>query len=415
MWRYGNDGTSPSAYQSLHANTSWRRMQYPSLPMPGLMAEYPHHREILAYIESYATANDLLRHITFKAPVRTARSPGVGWEVEVEGEAAERFDALVVASGHYWDPQIPKLPGSFDGAVMHACDYRVPEAFVGQRVVVVGAGQSALDIAAELTNTASEVFLCLRQGHHLIPRRMFGRPSDAFDNPASLVVPFAIYQAVSRLMMRIGGGRLPHADLPEPEHRLWETRWPVLVGPALEQALSTGAFQSRPAISSLAGDRVVFADGGASKIDTILFATGYRINFPFLPDHLGQGQGWEFPLYRRILSPYAGGLAFIGVLEPGPGLFAIVERQVAWLVALFGRSIDLPEAARMWQAIDSGGEARSHRQFEATGPHTLLCNRHAYLKVLARDLRDANRGRRRMPLQNTGPVPDIRSPIEDRT
>ena len=122
-----------------------------------------------------------------------------------------------------------------------------------------------------------------------------------------------------------------------------------------------------------------------------MFATGYRIEFPFLPERLGRGSGWEFPLYRRILSPHVEGLAFIGMLEPGPGLFEIVERQTEWLVAALAGRIPIPDQAPMWKAIDAS-EPRSRRQFSATGPHTILCNRHAYLRLLTRDLR---RGRTR--------------------
>jgi len=131
----------------------------------------------------------------------------------------------------------------------------------------------------------------------------------------------------------------------------------------------------------------VFGDGSAAPADAIVFATGYRISFPFLPEQLGRGEGWEFPLYRRILSPHAPRLAFIGVLEPGPGLFEIVERQSSWLAEAIAGRLPTPESQSMWRAIDGGGERRSRRQFADTGRHTILCNRHAYLEVLARDLR----------------------------
>ena len=87
-------------------------------------------------------------------------------------------------------------------------------------------------------------------------------------------------------------------------------------------------------------------------------------------------------------------LAFIGILEPGPGLLAIVERQAAWLGEVLARRLPVPGDEQMWRAIDGGGERRSHRQFCATGSHTLLCNRHAYLGALNSDLRRARRHRR---------------------
>ena len=104
-----------------------------------------------------------------------------------------------------------------------------------------------------------------------------------------------------------------------------------------------------------------------------------------MPAELGRGTGWQFPLYRRILSPHADNLAFIGILEPGPGLLEIVERQGEWLGEVLAGRLPLPPRERMWQVIDAGSERRSRRQFAATGPHTILCNRHAYLRSLERD------------------------------
>src|SRR5437016_7030850 len=69
MWRYNNDSGMSAAYASLRTNTSRRRMQYPSLPMAASVSEFPHHSEMLTYLEAYAAANDLARHITFGAPV----------------------------------------------------------------------------------------------------------------------------------------------------------------------------------------------------------------------------------------------------------------------------------------------------------------------------------------------------------
>src|SRR5439155_21271292 len=119
--------------------------------------------------------------------------------------------------------------------------------------------------------------------------------------------------------------------LPASRHRLFETRWPAVVSPMAERALAARTFEWRPRIERFDRDRVTFSDGTSEEADVVVFATGYRVGFPFLPRRLGRGEGWEFPLYRRILSPHARGLAFVGVLEPGPGLFEIVERQSKWL------------------------------------------------------------------------------------
>jgi dimethylaniline monooxygenase (N-oxide forming) len=392
MWRYENDNGLSGAYRSLTANTSRKRMQYPSLPMPGSAAEFPSRDDMVAYLEAYAEANDQLRHIDFGARLELARPVRAGWEVTVGGRDPQTFDALVIASGHYWDPYIPELPGRFDGVLMHAHDYRAPERFAGQRVVVVGGGQSALDLVAEISGTARRTILACRDGHHLVPRSVFGRPLDGVDTAAALFVPLPLVRAGVRMTIAAARATPDRGVLPKPRHKLFERRWPVVVSPAMQAALSTRAFECRPRLQELAGDRVRFEDGAEARADTILFATGYRIDFPFLPKALGQGEGWEFPLYRRILSPRAPGLAFIGVLKPGPGLFEIVERQAVWLGEVLAGALRIPDERGMWRAIDAGGERRSRRQFAATGRHTILCSRHAYLRLLARDLRRGGAG-----------------------
>jgi dimethylaniline monooxygenase (N-oxide forming) len=387
MWRYANDSGLSAAYASLSTNTSRKRMQYPSLPMAESVGEFPHHSEMLAYLEAYTEQNELQRHIVFGAPVQDVRAVAGGWEVAAGDLPTQRFDAVAVAGGHYWDAQIPQLPGEFAGTTIHARDYRTPQPFAGQRVVIVGGAQSALDLVTEISTTAEKAILACSHVHHLIPRRVLGRPFDEFDTAAALFVPLPLLRLAMRAMMRTSRADPDRGELPAPSHRLFETRWPAVVSPMAAAALTARSFESRPHVSALVGERVRFADGSEEQVDAIVFATGYKINFAFLAGELGRGDGWEFPLYRRILAPDAPGLAFIGVLEPGPGLFAIVERQAVWLGEALAGQLRVPERERMWRAIDAGGERRSRRQFAATGPHTILCNRHAYLRLLARDLR----------------------------
>jgi flavin-binding monooxygenase-like protein len=387
MWRYDNDNGLSAAYASLTANVSRDRMRYPSFAARDSMGEFPHHSELLSYLEQYAAANNLLPHITCGAFVERARAVNGGWEVTVRGAQRGRFDALVIAAGHYWDPAIPEIPGDFEGAIVHGRDYRTPDRFAGQRVVVVGAAQSALDIATEVSSTAAHAILSCRQGHHLIPRHIFGRPFDELDSARGALVPLPIVRLGLGVLMRAARATPDPGDLPPPRHPLFESRWPVVVTDAAQRALTERAFECRPGISRFERDRVIFADGSAAQADAVIFGTGYQTNFPFLPERLGRGQDWQFPLYRRILSPHADALGFIGILEPGPGLFEIVERQVEWLSEAFAGRLPVPDRKLMWRAIDAGGERRSRRQFADTGPHTLLCNRHAYMRVLGRDLR----------------------------
>src|SRR2546423_7944980 len=254
MWRYGNDSGLSAAYASLTTNTSRQRMQYPSFPMPESAPEFPHHTDMLAYLETYARENDLERFISCGAWVDGVRLVEEGWEVTVRERPPRRFDAVVVATGHYWDPHVPELPGRFDGTLIHGRDYRTPDAFSGRHVVVAGAAQSALDIVAEVATTAKRTILSCTEVHHLLPRRVLGRPFDAFDTDAALFVPLSVARTLSRVMMRVSRASPDRGDLPSPRHPLFETRWPAVVSPQAQAAISQRAFESRPRIRELAGD-----------------------------------------------------------------------------------------------------------------------------------------------------------------
>jgi dimethylaniline monooxygenase (N-oxide forming) len=386
-WRYGNDNGVSAAYASLHANISRRNMQYPSLRFAGAMEERPHHSELLAYLESYAEANDLLRNISLGTRVKRAWADDQGgWMVEVDGQSTRRFDALVVAAGQFWDPRMPELEGEFGGETMHARDYRTPKPFEDRRVLVLGAGQSALDVAAEISFVAERTLLSCRRGHHLIPARILGRSFDRFDFSALNRLPWPMVRRGIEVLMRVTGTKPDHGDLPVPDFPVMEYRWPALVTPNIERALAEKTFAVRPDVTRLEGEQVSFADDSHEEVDAIVFATGYQVSFPFLSDPLGRGNGQQFPLYRRILSPHAEDLAFIGIFDAGPGRFEVVERQAQWLAKAISGHLELPSRTEMWASINAGNEPRSYRRFGGGGAHTTLCDRYAYLRVLDRDL-----------------------------
>jgi dimethylaniline monooxygenase (N-oxide forming) len=387
-WRYDDGGESSAAYASLRTNVSRRRMQFRDLAIPREFGDYPHHTRMAAYLGAYATLFDLRRHVRFSTRVERAEPDGRdGWRVRLAGGDTVRHRALVVANGHHWDPCWPQLPGTTTAAVTHAHAYRTPAPFAGRRVLVIGAGQSAVEIALEVSGVAAETLISVRSGTHVLPRWLLGRPLDWLDGALLNRLPWPVLNGLLGALVRLTRGDDPAAHgFPRPRHRLLEEV--PAVSSDLGAALRGGAVAVRPSVGAVDGDEVRFADGSRAAVDAIICATGYRPSFPFLAPTLLAPRGTALPLYRRIVPLDVPGLFFIGLVDAPSGLLPIVERQAAWLADLLEGRIVLPDRARMQAAVDAG-ERRSRARFPRQPPHTIRCDPHAYVRLLGRDRRRA--------------------------
>src|SRR5215218_5526531 len=152
-WVFGNSNGMSSAYKSLHINTSRDRMAYSDFPMPADYPDFPHHTQVAAYFDAYLDHFGLRDRISFQTAVEHVDRRADGrWDVRVAGGTRD-YDAVIVANGHHWDPRWPEppFPGRdvFAGVQMHSHDFKGddPALFRDRSVVVLGMGNSAMDIA----------------------------------------------------------------------------------------------------------------------------------------------------------------------------------------------------------------------------------------------------------------------------
>ncbi len=390
LWRYENDSGLSGAYASLRTNVSRRRMQYPSLPMPRSPVDFPTHTEMAAYLGAYADAFGLRQLIRFGSTIERMEPDACGrWSLSLNDGAVRTYDAVVVAIGLFWSPKIPRYPGNFDGEASHSHDYRTPGSFAGRNVLVVGAGQSAAEIAVEVAGVAARTFMSVRSGHHVIPRWIGRRPYDAADVEPLNRMPWW-------LMNRVYGWRAARELGPVP------ASWPVGVHRTLEgipvvssdllPSVLRGDTVIKPAIDRLLGDRVRFIDGSEEAVDRIVYATGYRISLRFLSSSLVSASGRDFPLYRRIVPPDVGGLFFVGFVDAPGGLLPVVESQAEWVAAVLTGALGLPSPERMRHRMERP-ERRTRQRFPGEGPHSIRCDPHGYRRLLRSDLRGTRRRR----------------------
>jgi dimethylaniline monooxygenase (N-oxide forming) len=299
LWRYQNDNGLSSAYASLRTNVSRRRMEYPRFPMPGSYGDFPSHRDMATHLGAYADSFGLRELIDFGATVERLEPDLDGsWRIALDDGSVHHFRAVVVATGHDRHPKRPDGQGGFTGAVSHSHDYRAPEGFAGRRVLVVGAGQSAAEIAVEVAGVAARTFISKRAGAHVVPRWIGRRPYDAADVEPLNRMRWRLLNLLYGRRVARQLGPLP-AWWPLPARRLLEGV--PIVSSDLLPAVRRGEVAVKPAVERLAGGRVRFADGTEETVDRIVYATGYRISLPFLSPLLVAPRGRDPHAYRRLL------------------------------------------------------------------------------------------------------------------
>ena len=400
IWRYENDSGLSPAYESLHINTSRQKMNFADFPMPRDYPDFPHHTQILQYLEDYADHFGVRQAIQFNTRVsHIAPTPDGMWDVTTQHgrggpSRTDRYAAVVVANGHHSKSRIPAFDGEFSNPVIHSSQYRTPDAMRGERVLVVGMGNSGCDIACDLTRTAGRVFLSTRRGAHIIPKYLFGKPLDRLA-PSWMwkYLPFRVFQRAFEIALRISRGKLKRFGLPEPAHRILEEH-PTISGDLLNH-IGHGRIAVKPNVSRFEGERVAFEDGSVEQIDRIILATGYDISFPFLDSEILKTEGNDVRLYRHVVHPEFHNLYFVGLVQPWGSIMPLAEEQSRWVADLLDGTCGLPSESQMQASIDRQTDS-VRRRYTKSARHTIQVDFYAYRDELRKERK---RGRRRAPIE----------------
>ena len=386
-WVFKNKNGQSSAYRSLHINTSRERMQFRDFPMPKSYPDYPKHDLIARYFQDYAEAFELQRQIRFQTGVERAqpRAEG-GFRLTLSSGAVEDFDALVVANGHHWDPAWPEpaIAGEFSGLELHSHAYIDPDephALRGKRVLVVGMGNSAMDIASELGHpgVAEQVWLSARRGAWVLPKYAFGKPIDQ-NSMLPPFLPASLRRWLAELWYRLAVGRPEDFGLPKPEHHLDQAH-PTISSDILTR-LGSGDVRAKPALTKRDGQRVHFADGSTETVDAIIYATGYKVSFPFLSSDVVAPKANDLPLFLRIFPLDRQDLFFVGLAQPVGAVMPLAEAQAKLIAELLSGSYDLPDAAERKRRTERE-RAEMFARYVPSRRHTMQLDYDEYLASLA--------------------------------
>jgi len=303
------------------------------------------------------------------------------WVVHLDNEDARRYAGVVCATGMNWVPRWPHYPGTFTGEIIHAVDYKNKEQLAGRRVLVIGGGNTGLDLASDAAEVAAAAFLSLRRGYHVIPKHVFGIPADLFGAWASRL-PLRLRQILFQALLRLIVGSPRRYGLPQPDHRVLESH-PVINSSALS-ALREGRLHARPDIREYAEGSVVFRDGSRESVDLIICATGYRMSVPFMDAGLFDWKGDKLDGYLSVFNLRHETLFTLGFLVTNAGVFEDFDR-LARMVACYVRDrAENPENAARFRAHVLGDrpDLRGGLRFIDTPRHATYVEHGAFRRAM---------------------------------
>jgi cation diffusion facilitator CzcD-associated flavoprotein CzcO len=362
-------------YESAHLISSKGTTQFAEFPMRDEVAPYPHHSEMRRYFRDYAEHFGLYAHYQFSTRVVEIQRLEQGWKLISEQDGVQRewlFDGVLMANGTLHTPNQPALPGPFSGELMHSSAYRSAAVFDGKRVLVVGCGNSACDIAVDAVHRAASVDLSVRRGYYFLPKFTLGRPTDTLGGAIKL--PRPLKQWLDGLLVRALVGKPSQYGLPDPDYKLYESH-PVMNSLVLHH-LGHGDIRARRDVARVEGQLVTFSDGEQAEYDLILQGTGYKLDYPFIDRaHLNWPSSAGAPqLYLNVFHPEYDDLFMLGMVEAS-GLGWQGRDEQAELVALYIQGLQAgSQAARDFQALK---RERASMRLDG-GYHYLQLERMAY-------------------------------------
>lgn len=384
-WLLDNPNGQSACYQSLEINTSCPRMAFSDFPMPADYPAYARHDQVHAYFEQYAAHFGFRHTITFRTNVvAVTRTEDGRWKVDIEGpEGAQSriYEAILVANGHHWDPHWPEpsYPGTFTGEQIHAHDYRSGDQLEGRDLLVVGAGNSAMDITVAGADRAKSATLSIRRGQWVMRKFLFGKATD------QIAFPGWIPWWATRLRLRVGAlasGGLKKYGLPKPAHAPGQSH-PVQ-SEEIRTQIAAGKITVRPGIRRFDADHVEFTDGTRTRADLIVWAIGYKVTFPFLDFTVINPEENELALWKRTVHPDLPGLYFIGLLQPVGAVMPLAEAQSAWIADLLSGGYFPPTEAQIRKQMMTDHERNKSRFYESPR-HTMEVDFDHFLWDLARE------------------------------
>ncbi|HKR66180.1 MAG TPA: NAD(P)-binding domain-containing protein [Thermoanaerobaculia bacterium] len=316
-------------YRNTHLISPKSLQAFADFPMPAEYPDFPHHSLALRYLQSYAAHHKLDEKIELGVRVSNISPNGHGWHVALADGTTRKYKGVLIASGKHSTPSLPKFEGAFDGEILHCREYSDPASLRDKRVLVIGCGQSAIDLVAESAVVARRTIHSTRRGLFSMPRYLLGKPfEEHLQGDPPLRETFARWS--TGLLKRLGAApkQLRHAALSFADGFIHPT-----VGREFFRFYEQGDVTLRGPVHELDGRFVTFADGSREEIDVIYCATGYRLEYPFIDRALLQWRdGAPRPDLFLHTFPDSDSLFVLGMMQPLGAHWTTYDEQAQLVV-----------------------------------------------------------------------------------
>ncbi|KFQ40943.1 Dimethylaniline monooxygenase [N-oxide-forming] 1, partial [Mesitornis unicolor] len=354
LWRYTEhiEANRPSLYPSVISNTSKEMSAFSDFPYPEDFPVFLPNAQLLDYLRRYAEYFGLWEHIKLGTTVVSIRKrPDFAttgqWAVVTETDGKQTshiFDAVMVCSGNFHEPSLPLhcFPGieKFQGQYFHSRQYKHPDVFQGKRVLVVGMGNSGVDIAVEASRVAAKVTVCTSRGAWVLSRVFdHGYPWDmVFNTRLMSLVRNSLPGPLSRKLFNYKvNQRFNHENYGLQPEKSCLMREPVL-NDDLPSYILTGRITIKPGVKEFKANSVVFHNCPEEEpIDIVVFCTGYNVSFPFLEEAVVKVENKHASLYKYVFPTHLQRptLAVLGLIKPLGGIMPVTEMQARWVTRVF--------------------------------------------------------------------------------
>ncbi|WP_299245647.1 NAD(P)-binding domain-containing protein [uncultured Aquimarina sp.] len=386
-WIFSEDISHSSVFETTHIISSKTLSQYEDFTFDDFdttVADYPSHDELRRYFQAYAKHFGLYPYIEFETTVKHCeRISSEEWSIAILQNGKERtesFTDVVVCNGHHSVPRIPRYPGQFSGEFMHSHTYKKAAPFADKRVLVIGGGNSACDVAVETSRVSKKTAISWRRGYRIIPKFFFGLPSDIVGARSSWL-PVKIRSWFNDRLLNIMLGKNKLYGLQEVKTKFGETH--PTINDELLYKVRHGKVHPKVDIEKLNDKTVYFKDGTKEDFDVIIACTGYVLKHSFFDTSLIDYSKGQVPLYLKMFHEEYHNLFFIGMFQPLGCIWPGSELQSKVLANYLTNAWKMP--INIKKLCEREVTHPHYKQID-TPRHTITVDYHKFRKALLKQL-----------------------------